>query len=49
MTLGGWITMCVSMGAFALLFIWCMYKTLSSDSSQRRHSRAKKRGRLEKN
>ena len=31
MTIGGWITMCLSMGAFAFLFVWCMYKVISSD------------------
>ncbi len=35
MTIGGWITMCVSMGAFASLFIWCMYKVISSDREPR--------------
>ncbi len=35
MTTGGWITMCVSMGAFASLFVWCMYKVISSDKKTR--------------
>lgn len=39
MTIGGWITMCVSMGSFALLFIWCMQKALLSDKSARQKKR----------
>lgn len=31
MTLGGWITMTISMGAFACLFVWCMFKVAVSD------------------
>lgn len=34
MTLGGWLTMCISMGAFAFLFIWCMLKVIYSDKAQ---------------
>ncbi len=30
MTLGGWITMGISMGAFAVFFVWCMYKVYTS-------------------
>ena len=29
MTIGGWITMVVSIGLVTGLFIWCVYKVLS--------------------
>ena len=34
MTLGGWITMTISMGAFATLFVLCMLKVIFSDKKQ---------------
>lgn len=30
MTLGGWIVMLVSVGAVVTLFVWCIYKVLST-------------------
>ncbi len=39
MTVGGWITMSVSMGAFAILFVWCMYKVLTSEKPKRKNNR----------
>jgi hypothetical protein len=38
MTIGGWITMSVSMGAFALLFVWCMYKVLTSEKPNKKRN-----------
>ena len=35
MTIGGWITMGISMGAFATLFAWCMYKVLTSEKQKK--------------
>lgn len=29
MTLGGWITMILSVGSVTVLFIWCLWKVLS--------------------
>ena len=33
MTIGGWITMCVSMSLFGGLFFFCMRKVLSDDKN----------------
>lgn len=42
MTIGGWITMCVSMSLFGGLFFFCMRKVLSDDKSDRLDSRKKR-------
>ena len=43
MTLGGWFTMIISMGAFACLFIWCMFKVAASDYRRAAKKQPKKR------
>ncbi len=30
MTLGGWIMMSISVGGVTLLFLWCMWKSLTT-------------------
>lgn len=30
MTLGGWITFLMSVSSFTLLFVWCLYKVIST-------------------
>lgn len=44
MTVGGWITMSVSICAFAGLFVWCMLKVLMSDAKSGGKPAAQKRG-----
>ena len=34
MTLGGWFTFVLSVGAFSMLFTWCIYKVASTDNKK---------------
>lgn len=42
MTIGGWITMCVSMSLFGGLFFFCMRKVLSDDKNAAQNSPKKR-------
>ena len=34
MTLGGWITFTLSVGAFSILFVWCICKVALTDNKK---------------
>ena len=41
MSAGGWIIMILSVGFVTVLFVWCIYKVLTTpDASQHLHSQA---------
>ncbi len=35
MTIGGWITFILSTGSVCALFVWCMYKVVSSGRAEK--------------
>lgn len=39
MTIGGWITFILSAGSFAMLFVFCMYKVLTSKGGDSENSK----------